>query len=163
MRQGPLAAALVAAAISALAVAVVVNAGSGSTSAKAKDSLFAALAGKNEIGSDGKKGAGDRDGRGSFSATVDGGEICFGLVVKSIMKPVAAHIHKGTAAKAGPVVIPLTAPDSGDPGTAAGCVTPEDSGLLRSILKNPARYYVNVHTADFPGGAVRGQLFAKSP
>jgi hypothetical protein len=25
-------------------------------------------------------------------------------------------------------------------------------------LANPAAYYVNVHTADYPDGAIRGQL-----
>ncbi len=155
-------AALLAAALSALAVAVAVSADRGSSAASAKSSLFAALAGKNEIGTDGRKGAGDRDGRGSFSATVDGGQLCFGLVVKNIAAPVAAHIHKGTAGKNGGVVVPLTPPGSGDPGGSSGCVEVERS-LLKAILKNPARYYANVHNADFPGGAVRGQLFAKSP
>jgi hypothetical protein len=30
--------------------------------------------------------------------------------------------------------------------------------LIRAILRRPRRFYVNVHTNDFPGGAVRGQL-----
>ena len=29
---------------------------------------------------------------------------------------------------------------------------------LKPIVANPAGFYVNIHTADFPGGAVRGQL-----
>jgi hypothetical protein len=29
-------------------------------------------------------------------------------------------------------------------------------------LKNPGRYYANVHTEEFGGGAVRGQLFGLS-
>ena len=32
---------------------------------------------------------------------------------------------------------------------------------VAQILANPAAYYVNVHNADYPGGAVRGQLGAQ--
>ncbi len=38
-----------------------------------------------------------------------------------------------------------------------GCVK-VDRALALEILKRPADYYVNVHNAEFPGGAVRGQL-----
>lgn len=151
-----MATAALAAALSALAVAVVVSAQNGSTSATAKDSLFAALAGKNE------RPRADKDGRGSFAANFAGGELCYGYVVKNIADPAAAHIHKGAAGKNGDVVITLDTPRSGNPGTVSGCVDVA-AGLRRKILANPATYYVNVHNADFPGGAVRGQLFARSP
>jgi hypothetical protein len=148
--------AALAAALSALAVAVVVSAQNGSTSATAKDSLFAALAGKNE------RPKADKDGRGSFAANFVGGQLCYGYVVKGIGDPAAAHIHKGTAGKNGDVVIPLDTPSSGNPGTVSDCVDVA-AGLKKDILRRPSTYYVNVHNADFPGGAIRGQLFAKSP
>jgi hypothetical protein len=118
--------------------------------------LFAVLTGAKEVGS-----AGDSNGRGSFSATLDGRELCWGIQVKNIDDPVDAHIHRGRSTVAGPVVVPLAAPNAGDPGTSSGC---EDlsASLARRIRRFPGRFYVNVHTADLPNGAVRGQLFARS-
>jgi hypothetical protein len=125
--------------------------------------LFAVLTGRKEVSPEGNRGAGDPNGRGSFSAVVDGSELCFGITVKNIDTPVAAHIHKGRPNQAGSIVLSLSPPavfSGGDPGTASACV-PIASDLARAILKNPHRYYTNVHTAAFPSGAVRGQLFAK--
>jgi hypothetical protein len=124
--------------------------------------LFAVLTGRKEVSPTGERGAGDLDGRGSFSATVDGEQLCFGVTVKNIDAPIAMHIHKGRRNVAGSVVVPLEPiPESGDPGASSGCVDIA-TDLATAILKNPHKYYVNVHTAPFAGGAVRGQLFTKS-
>jgi hypothetical protein len=64
-----------------------------------------------------------------------------------------AHIHEAPATAAGPVVQGLTPPTSG---TSTGCVT--NAALAADLLAAPADYYVNVHNAPFPGGALRGQL-----
>jgi CHRD domain len=83
--------------------------------------LFAAMNGQNEI-ANGDRGAGDRNGGGSFSAVIDGRELCYGLTVRDIEDPVAAHIHRGGANVNGPIVVPLESlPVSGDPGSSAGC------------------------------------------
>ena len=50
-------------------------------------------------------------------------------------------------------------PDTATATAAAGAVTVTDPKIAADILANPAGFYVNLHTADFPGGAVRGQLF----
>jgi hypothetical protein len=123
--------------------------------------LFAVLTGRKEVDADGNRGVGDPDGRGSFAATFDGNELCFGITVKNIDMPGAAHIHRGRPNVAGPIVVPLVHPTSGDPGASSDCVTVAED-LSRAILKRPHKYYVNVHTAAFGGGAVRGQLFRKS-
>jgi hypothetical protein len=123
--------------------------------------LFAVLTGRNEVDAQGRRGAGDPDGRGSFSATVDGDQLCFGITVKNLDDPGAAHIHKARPNRNGDIVVPLTEPSSGDPGASSGCVT-VDTALARAILKNPGKYYANVHTAAFGAGAVRGQLVGQS-
>jgi len=54
----------------------------------------------------------------------------------------------------GPVVVPLDAPTDG---SSSGCAT-VDRALAKDIRQNPEDYYVNVHNAEFPAGAIRGQL-----
>ena len=120
--------------------------------------VFAVMNGARELNPDLTRNAGDPDGFGSFSAHVTGNQICYGITVSGIDTPVAAHIHKAPRTANGPVVIPLTAPSSGNPGTSSGCAT-ADPALLADITARGPQYYVNVHTALFPAGAVRGQLF----
>jgi CHRD domain len=123
-----------------------------------KATLFARLLGKNEIGPTGKRRAGDPDGQGGATLTLtQGGQLCFGIVVQGISAPTAAHVHVGRRNVNGDIVITLAPPTGGDPGASSGCVA-VDQNLLMKIRKHPRRYYVNVHTGDFQGGAVRGQL-----
>jgi hypothetical protein len=102
-------------------------------------------------------GPGDPDGSGTALITLNQGQgvVCFELTVEDIAPATAAHIHVGSAEVAGPVVIPLAAPTDG---SASGCVSEVDADLIKDIRKNPQNYYVNVHNAEFPAGAVRGQL-----
>jgi hypothetical protein len=103
--------------------------------------------------------AGDPDGAGVALLTVNLGqrEICWDLSVSAILLPAtAAHIHKAAPGVRGGIVLALSPPDG--TGTALGCASGLGYELLREILKNPDVFYVNVHTADFPAGAVRGQL-----
>jgi CHRD domain len=123
--------------------------------------LFAVLTGRKEVDADGNRGAGDPNGRGTFSATVDGDQLCGGITVKNLDVTAAAHIHRGGSRRNGPIVVPLEHPEDGDPGASAACAT-VDEALLESILRRPGRYYVNVHTEAFGAGAVRGQLFRRA-
>jgi hypothetical protein len=109
-------------------------------------------------GSAGVPGPGDPDGAGTAAIRLRAGEgrICSQLNVSKITLPAsAAHIHVGAAGQAGAVVVPLTAPNAD--GIASGCVGVART-LVTAILANSHGYYVNVHTSDFPDGAVRGQL-----
>ena len=160
MRLRAMFAAAAVVAVVAVALVGVVGAGAQGSGGGASKALFAVLTGKKEVSSTGEKGVGDPNGRGTFSGMFDGNELCYGLTVKNIQDPIAAHIHAGGPNVAGDVVVPLTQPTSGDPGASSDCVE-VDPPLARRIQRNPHRFYVNVHTSDFPGGAVRGQLFGK--
>lgn len=107
-------------------------------------------------------GPGDTDGSGTANIDVNQGQgdVCFELTVANIAAASAAHIHEGAAGKAGPVVIPLTAPNA--EGTSKDCVKNVDKDLIKRIKDNPANFYVNVHNAEFPDGAIRGQLGKKT-
>lgn len=75
----------------------------------------------------------------------------------------ATHIHSGLAGANGDVVVFLAATLNG---TNKGCTsamgggnnTPLSEALIDSIRKSPEAFYVNVHTTEFPNGAIRGQL-----
>ena len=104
-----------------------------------------------------KPAAGDPDGMGHATLKVDAAksQVCYSLMVEGIAPATMAHIHKGGADAAGPVAVPLTSPDAA--GKSAGCAT-VDAAVVTDMLTNPGGYYVNVHNAEFRGGAVRGQL-----
>jgi hypothetical protein len=87
------------------------------------------------------------------------GQVCYTIATTNGEPAVAAHIHSGASGVAGPVVIPLGTPDA--TGKSKGCAAAARP-LVASILANPAGYYVNVHTAAFAAGAIRGQLTGTS-
>ncbi len=125
----------------------------GATPAGATTKTFTAhLTGAQEV-----PGPGSPTGTGTARVTVDTttGRICYVLLVSHLgSNPIAAHIHDAPAGVAGPVVVALKAPVGG---RSATCTT--NLVEARAILDDPSSYYVNVHTAQMPGGAVRGQLF----
>jgi CHRD domain len=121
--------------------------------------LFAVLLGGNEVSGDGQANVGDPDGVGSATVLFAATTLCFGLTVNNLDEPTAAHIHQERAGVNGPIVVPLTAPANGDPGESSGCIPDVDPDLVEEIRTHPGEFYVNVHTEQFPAGAIRGQLF----
>jgi CHRD domain len=104
--------------------------------------------------------AGDQDGRGVSFVGVRGTTVRFALSWSAIAQPSAGHIHAGSAAQAGPVVVPFFAAPGGLPAGLTG-VSGEvmvDAAVARQISRHPSRYYTNLHNAEFPAGAIRGQL-----
>lgn len=110
--------------------------------------------------------AADTDGRGTFGYVGAKDTLCYILTAKKIEPAAMAHIHTGAAGVAGPIAINLEAPTDG---LSFGCIetvpneTPNTAAVLLqseldAIIANPAGFYVNVHNAPFPAGAIRGQL-----
>ena len=103
-------------------------------------------------------GPGDANALGSAAVTVDqvSNTVCYALHVVNLGEiPTAAHIHRGAVGVAGPVVVTLTAPIDGN---SSGCVAGVEAATVTQLMQNPADFYVNVHTPNFPDGAARGQL-----
>lgn len=125
--------------------------------ARAQDAglkLSATLSGANEVDAQGTGNQGDPDGKGSSSVRLvpAQGQLCYALTWSGVDAPTMAHIHAGAAATNGPVFIPF--PDL-TPGEH--CI-PVDPAKATALTAKPQDFYVNVHNAPFPRGAVRGQL-----
>ena len=112
--------------------------------------LIARLTGAAEV-----PGPGDPDGHGVVAVVVFSQQqrICAQGLVFNIGQPTGVHIHQGAAGNAGPVVVDFAQ-------LRQGCIDNVAPALIQTISANPAGYYVNVHTVEFPNGAVRGQLSA---
>jgi hypothetical protein len=123
----------------------------------------------------------ETNGDGGIITETNQDTLCYVLEVAKVSgtennpgAPYAAHIHRGEPGSNGPVVVNLAFPTGGD---AADCVTETRVGAAPAntpvfvrdaqgvplataleILANPGAFYVNVHNADYPAGAIRGQL-----
>jgi CHRD domain len=105
---------------------------------------------------------GDADGHGTAFVQASGSTVRFGFSFAGIAPPSAGHIHQGAVGVNGPVVVPFFSAPGGLPMTIngiAGTVTGLDRKLVAMINRDPRGFYTNLHNADFPGGAIRGQLF----
>ncbi len=121
--------------------------------------LAAELTGRNEVPTPGGPKVGDPDGRAIEVFRVQGTKVSFAVAWKGIGAPTLSHIHEGAAGVNGAVKVPFFGTALPDTVSAAtGTVTVTDKALLDSITKDPGKFYANLHTAEFPGGAVRGQL-----
>ena len=99
---------------------------------------------------------GDPDGMGIFKFKIDSdqNQFCYELTISNIEAPAAALVHSGTSDVEGASLITLQLPIRG---SSKGCVTlPPDK--IAELQKNPSHYYVNIQNAEFPTGAIRGQL-----
>ena len=115
--------------------------------------LSAKLKGKEEV-----PGPGDNDGAGEaqLETKIAKSKLCYLVEFEDIGTATAAHVHKGAKGEDGKIVIPLFEEATESP--AEDCIKVESERKLKKIAKNPADFYVNVHTEEFPDGAIRGQL-----
>jgi len=106
-------------------------------------------------------GPGDADGTAAGTITLDDatGAISWSFTYANIASPTAMHIHGpgGSAGSSAGVFVNLGVATSGGAGTLISSTTTSTTNVA-SIFANPTDFYVNIHNASFPNGAVRGQL-----
>jgi hypothetical protein len=107
---------------------------------------------------------------GKASFEVEGTKLEFSIEVKDLSgPPTMAHVHVGAAGVAGPPVYTFNLGSKEASGTIAkgdidltkDASTGVTADSLKTLLKNGSAY-VNVHTANFPDGEIRGQIVGKS-
>ena len=136
----------------ALAAASLTLTGCESVVEQVAKTYHATLTGAEEV-----PGPGDPDGSGraevSISDRLD--QVCYEIAgVTGIAPATMAHIHRGAKGVAGPVVVTLEPPTDGH---SKACTKASES-IADEIKATPSGFYVNVHNAEFPNGAIRGQL-----
>jgi hypothetical protein len=119
--------------------------------AASAQSLTAQLTGASEVP------PADPDGSGFAVVTINGTTVNYTVFHQGIGTPTLAHIHRGASGVVGPPVVDFNVNT-----LVNGTVTGVSQTLINEIAANPAGFYVNVHTAEFPTGAIRGQLVASS-
>ena len=117
------------------------------------------LTGEAEVSNAGVPNQGDLDGTGTARVAINPGQerVCFDIEVADIAAPTRAHIHRAAAGANGPIVVTFFEADTVD---LNRCVDVERE-LAIEIIQHPERFYVNVHNAEKPGGALRDQLAKK--
>lgn len=115
--------------------------------------LVVSANGANEKPNDGAKTG---TASGTFILDTTKNTICFlNMKTKGLVGVTGAHIHLGGSGIEGSIFVSFSIAKFNQKGQACSKV---DRSVLADIAKHPADYYLNVHTKDFPGGAVRGQL-----
>lgn len=141
--------------LAVLVATLAVTFSAGIAAASSHTTLSTSLSGSEEV-----PGPGDKNGKGWVELSIyPNGTVCYTGKVQAIGREIiGAHIHFASAGMAGGVVVnldPLGADVTGN--MASHCVT-TSAGTAAAIIATPSAYYVNVHTPDYPGGAIRGQL-----
>jgi len=100
--------------------------------------------------------SGDADAKGLVRLAVDPDHrrICYDFKVTGLATPLMAHIHKGPIHENGPSVVTLF---TGPGGHLHDCVTWTQK-WVDQIAADPAGFYFNLYTTEYPEGALRGQL-----
>ncbi|WP_055493113.1 CHRD domain-containing protein [Streptomyces sp. TP-A0356] len=122
--------------------------------------LVASLRGANEVPVAKGPAVGDKDGAALEFIRVKGDTVSVAVSWRGTGRPTELHIHEGARGVNGGIRVDfgglLAKGVKGH--TLVGSVKVEDTALLSRLKTDPGAFYANLHTAEFPGGAVRGQL-----
>lgn len=109
--------------------------------------FLATLTGANEVPANGSPAT------GTATLTFNSTTKIFTITVNhNIASPTGGHIHKAAAGVSGPVVFPFSSLTSPISYTSVALDATQEADLYANL------YYVNIHTAAYPGGEIRGQL-----
>ena len=147
-----------------LGVALALACAADSTSAPVVVSYSAVLTGAREVP------AVVTSASGTAGFVLTGTTVTYIIATTGFSNPLTVgHVHLGAAGQTGPVIVPFNitaqsgtvatgAIDVGAPITFGNITISGDS--LRRLFENGTAY-VNLHTAGFPGGEIRGQVVRK--
>lgn len=96
------------------------------------------------------------DGSGTATLTIADGEACLTGELTDVAAVSAGHIHQAPEGEAGDVVVDLGVTTTED-GAIDSCGE-IDEATADAIAASPSDFYVNLHNAEYPDGAVRAQL-----
>ena len=144
---------------------VALDIGSSAFTEKSRDNNFtSSLKGPNEVPAVPTKAS----GQVIVKIRKDENLIYYKLIVSNLENVFAAHFHMGSESENGPVVAFLFAGNVAEQNgiLSEGIITAEDligplEGMSLAELINQIEdggIYVNVHTTEYPSGAIRGQL-----
>jgi hypothetical protein len=121
--------------------------------------LATSLRGANEVPVQGGPAVGDKDGAALEFIKVKGDKVSIAVTWRGTGRPTMLHIHQGAKGTNGGVKVDFSKLlDKIKGHSVVGTVKVEDAALLAALKSDPGAFYANLHTAEFPGGAVRGQL-----
>ncbi|MEV7143160.1 CHRD domain-containing protein [Streptomyces tauricus] len=136
--------------------------GVGTWEKNAADAAFfgSVMTGADEVPVEGGPAVGDKDGHALALMRIQGDQVSYAFTFAGVRTPTLGHLHKGVKGVNGEVKIPFFTKKLEDGKKFVfGTVTVDDKDLLAGIKANPENWYFNLHTGEFPGGAVRGQAY----
>jgi hypothetical protein len=155
--------AILAATISIAAISLSIN----SIQAQEGETFSASLSGNDEV----PPTQSTATGLAKLETDENGTQVSYWLNITGLNEITGAHIHNGSAAQNGDVVVTLSGPESAQ--NAENAVISLEGNITNDKLQGPladkelselvslmsdGTVYVNVHTGEFKDGAIRGQI-----
>jgi hypothetical protein len=139
----------------AVTVALVAAIPSGAQTASTRCTAGAVLKPGNEIPPSGSRAT------GAALVHIRGTRLSFTVAIANPARETftLGHIHRGAADVNGPIVVPLFDGSSNRRLFTQFETLEISETVAAEICGDLGGHYVNYHTTDFPGGAIRGQLF----